>query len=85
MEDDFYDPVDPISSVNSAGLLSTVLSSVVAAPLAVTFTLLLAPFLIAAATRLLSGRSSEKVNGKDGKTVWMPAYWVPVVGHAFQL
>jgi len=83
MEDDFYESLN--QQPGNSGLISNVFSSIIAAPLAVVTTFILAPLLIVIVTRVLSGRSSETVKGKDAKTVWILPYWMPVVGHAFQL
>ncbi len=79
--DDFYAPLN--TTLPSRGLASSVWQSVLAAPAALVVTILLSPVFLVVATRLLSGRASEKIKGKNGRTVWMPSYWLPVVGHAF--
>ncbi|KAG4034067.1 hypothetical protein MFRU_003g00430 [Monilinia fructicola] len=85
--DDFYQPLknstDNIDASKSEGLITNVLTSIRSIPLPVILSIALAPILVIIATRLLSEKPSEKVKGKDVRTVWMPAYWVPVVGHAF--
>lgn len=53
--------------------------------LSLVFAILLAPCAIVLATRFLSERVSEKLNGKQERTVWLLPYWVPVIGHAFSL
>lgn len=76
-----------IDTSNSSTLLTNLLTSIRAAPFPIIVTLALAPILVLVATRLSSEKPSErlKIEGKDGKTVWRPAYWVPGVGHAVSL
>ena len=77
--DDFYEsaPSPSGSLLSSIYRLSPSFSAVL--------TLLLAPFAIAIATRLLSRRPSEKVSGRNEKTVSLLPYSIPVIGHAFSL
>ncbi len=75
--DDFYEPE---SSADSSAF-----SNVLSAPLGLVVAGLLAPFVVVLATRLLSGRASERAHGKNGRTVWLLPYWIPVIGHAFSL
>ena len=77
--DDFYDSASSSESSRRSNIyhLSTSFNLVL--------TLLLALFAIAIATRLLSGRPSEKVSGKNERTVWLLPYSIPVIGHAFSL
>ncbi|KAJ8064526.1 hypothetical protein OCU04_006856 [Sclerotinia nivalis] len=83
--DDFYQPLtnptDTVDTLKSESWITNVLTSIRAVPLPIILSIALAPVLVIIATRLLSERPSEKVQGKDGKTVWMPAYWVPGMGH----
>ncbi|KAI9646972.1 hypothetical protein NHQ30_004973 [Ciborinia camelliae] len=90
--DDFYEPfvnsTDNLTSkpIGSSSLITNVFKSVRSIPAPIILTVALAPILLIIATRLLSERPSENIKGKDGKdwkTVWMPAYWVPGVGHVF--
>ncbi|KAK8909706.1 hypothetical protein QC760_002396 [Botrytis cinerea] len=83
--DDFYQPLtnstDAIDASKSGGLITNALTVIRSVPLPIVLSIALAPVLLIIATRLLSERPSEKQKGKDGKTVWMPAYWVPGLGH----
>lgn len=84
--DDFYHFLpDATSDITAPGVLSSVRDLVYKLPFSVLVSIALAPFLIVIATRLLSGRSSEKIAGKDGRSVWLLPYWVPYVGHGFRL
>ncbi|KAH8798976.1 cytochrome P450 [Hyaloscypha sp. PMI_1271] len=75
--DDFYE-----SAPSSGGpLLSSIYR--LSPSFGAVLTLLLAPFAIAIATRLLSGRPSEKVSGRNERTVSLLPYSIPVIGHAF--
>lgn len=86
MDDDFYDPLsNATTSSVPAGLVAMIVDAVLGVHIGITVTVLLAPLLVVIATRLLSGRASEEVKGKAGRTVWMPHYWVPIVGHGVQL
>jgi len=77
--DDFYE-----SAPSSGGpLLSSIYR--LSPSFGAVLTLLLAPFAIAIATRLLSGRPSEKVSGRNERTVSLLPYSIPVIGHAFSL
>jgi hypothetical protein len=58
---------------------------IIKTPLSIIISIALAPFLIVIATRLLTGHPSEKIAGKDGRSVWMQPYWVPLLGHGFHL
>lgn len=79
MMDDFYE-----SAPSSDGpLLSSIYR--LSPSFSAVLTLLLAPFAIAIATRLLSGRPSEKVSGRNERTVSLLPYSIPVIGHAFSL
>ncbi|TGO63940.1 hypothetical protein BOTNAR_0094g00170 [Botryotinia narcissicola] len=83
--DDFYQPLtnstDAINTSKSGGLITNALTIIRSVPLPIVLSIALAPVLLVVATRLLSERPSEKQKGKDGKSVWMPAYWVPGLGH----
>ncbi|KAM0152409.1 hypothetical protein ACHAQE_008102 [Botrytis cinerea] len=83
--DDFYQPLtnstDAIDASKSGGLITNALTVIRSVPLPIVLSIALAPVLLIIATRLLSERPSERQKGKDGKTVWMPAYWVPGLGH----
>ncbi|ATZ48382.1 hypothetical protein BCIN_03g06070 [Botrytis cinerea B05.10] len=83
--DDFYqlltNSTDAIDASKSGGLITNALTVIRSVPLPIVLSIALAPVLLIIATRLLSERPSEKQKGKDGKTVWMPAYWVPGLGH----
>ncbi|ESZ99437.1 hypothetical protein SBOR_0199 [Sclerotinia borealis F-4128] len=87
--DDFYQPLinptdtDTIDTSKFESLITNTLTSIRSTPLPIILSIALAPILAIIATRLLSERPSEKLKGKDGRTVWMPAYWVPGVGHVF--
>ncbi|EMR84792.1 putative cytochrome p450 protein [Botrytis cinerea BcDW1] len=87
--DDFYQPLtnstDAIDASKSGGLITNALTVIRSVPLPIVLSIALAPVLLIIATRLLSERPSEKQKGKDGKTVWMPAYWVPGLGHMVAL
>jgi hypothetical protein len=84
--DDFYEPLSNATSRGAAsGLISSILETIVAAPLAVIVSIVLIPILVVISTRLLSGSTSEGIAGRDGKNVSMLPYWVPVIGHGFQL
>jgi hypothetical protein len=84
MDDDFYSLASN-ATIASPGLLSSVLQSLVASPASILVTLLLFPALVVVATRLLSGRASAPIKGGNGRTVWLPPYWIPIVGHALHL
>jgi hypothetical protein len=84
MEDDFYQPLSD-TPADGSGFLSNVFSSIIAAPFATSITLLLTLLLTALATRQLSGRQSHILSGKYGQTVWLLPYWMPFIGHGFQL
>lgn len=81
--DDFYDSAG--SPPAHAGLLSNVLHFITANPLAIAANLVLVFIVVIYSTRLLSGQDSEEVKDKRGNTVWMPSYWLPIVGHGLQL
>lgn len=87
--DDFYQPLtnstDVIDTSKSRGLITNALTIIRSVPLPVVLSIALAPALLIVATRLLSERPSEKQKGKDGRSVWMPAYWVPGLGHVVAL
>ena len=83
MDDDFYHPIS--NATEPTGLLVLAWRNILAAPPSIIVTVLLAPILIVVATRLRSERPSKKVDGKDGRTVWMLPYWFPVLGHGFSL
>jgi hypothetical protein len=86
MDDDFYEPLsNGTSSVAALGFGPAVLNVISATPLAILISVALAPLLIVICTRLLSGHPSEKIASKDGRSVWMLPYWVPILGHGFQL
>lgn len=82
--DDFYAPISN-ATLTSPGLVSTIWTSILAAPASLLITILLSPLFIVVATRLLSGRQSEQIAGKNERTVWLPSYWLPFVGHGFQM
>lgn len=85
--DDFYEPFPGSGSRATASGVSShigISNLIFGAPLPILISIVLAPFLVIIATRLLSGHPSEKIDGKDAKSVWMLPYWVPVVGHGFQ-
>jgi hypothetical protein len=84
MDDDFYSPVWN-GTISSPGLLSSVWRSVVSSPSSVLVTLLLLAPLIIIGTRLLSGQASVQIQGTKEKSVFRPPYWIPVVGHAYQM
>jgi hypothetical protein len=84
MDDDFYEPLSD-ATTPSAGLVTVIVDAVLGVHIGIPITVLLTPLLVVIATRLLSGRSSEEVRVKAGRTVWMPHYWVPMVGHGVQL
>jgi len=81
--DDFYEPLSNATSASTG--VSSILNLLLEHQVAVTVTVLLAPIILVIATRLLSERPSEQISGRDGKTVWMLPYWLPIVGHAFQM
>jgi hypothetical protein len=66
--DDFYE----LSPISEDPLLSSI--STLFPPLNLAVAILLAPFAIVLATRLLSERVSEKVNGKPERTVLLLPY-----------
>jgi hypothetical protein len=87
MDDDFYatEPLRPVISYPS-GLVTTVLPNfMLRSPLHFIITILVAAFTIGIVTRLLTGNDSERVPGTDGRTVWKLPYWIPFVGHGYQL
>ncbi|TVY81010.1 Cholesterol 7-alpha-monooxygenase [Lachnellula suecica] len=47
--------------------------------------LFLGPVMILFLTRYLSERPLQSGDSKGGRRVWMPPYWVPFVGHGFNL
>jgi len=77
MDDDFHHPPPPPGPASR--LLQAVLTP------NVLLALFLVPILTIFLTRYLSERPVEKNNGKSGKRVWMLAYWVPFIGHGFDL
>ena len=84
--DDFLEVLSNATrSASDIALLSTISNFVVKAPVSVLVSIALVPFVLIIATRLLTGRASENIAGKDGRSVWMKPYWVPVLGHGFQL
>jgi hypothetical protein len=86
MEDDFYAPLSNVTSeAQDSALISNLWKLILSEPLSIGATVLLALLLIIFATRLLSERPSKKYNDRDARTVWMMPYWVPIIGHAFQL
>jgi hypothetical protein len=86
MADDFYEPLPTAVSFPS-GLFTKVLPELLSTPDSALITILVTAFLIAFVTRLLTGSDSEpeRVDGKDGKTVWLLPYWIPFIGHGYQL
>ena len=84
--DDFYDPLNDASANTSGGLFTNGLDLLYEAPVAFLFTLSLAPLLVIIATRLLSGYAFHhaRISEKNEKVEMVP-YWIPVIGHAFQL
>jgi len=84
--EDFYEPLNATSSNTAGGLFANGLNIIYNAPIAVLFTISLAPLLIILATRLLSGYAfhNTRNSGTSGSVEMVP-YWMPVIGHAFQL
>ena len=83
--DEFY---EPLPSNPHSGVVWKVLDLILEKPAYISSSITLALVLIVIATRLLSGQASEQINDNgDGpvRTVWMPSYWLPIVGHGFQL
>ncbi|KAM3071989.1 hypothetical protein ACMFMG_008455 [Clarireedia jacksonii] len=83
--DDFHKPLleippAPEPSGFITGTLNVIRSSGVA-PLHIILTIFLASAIAILATRQLSERPSSLLKDKNGQTVWMPAYWVPGIGH----
>ena len=87
MDDDFYEPLPKVISYPSGLVTHWIPDLVLGSPVRLITAVVLAALVIAIATRLLSGSDSEpeKVNGKNGRTVWLLPYWLPVVGHGYQL
>jgi hypothetical protein len=75
--DDFHEPASNANSATFSDVLTSHISLIVAG--------FLAPFVVVLATRFLSERASEEVNGKNERTVWVFPYWIPIIGHAFSL
>jgi hypothetical protein len=84
MADEFYEPLSD-ATLPALGLVSIIRGFVLSPPPGVIIAVILTPFLIIISTRLLSGHPSEEASGKDGRTVWMLPYYVPIVGHGFSL
>jgi hypothetical protein len=86
MDDDFYEPLPSVISYPS-GLVTKVLPELLRSPQNAIIIFIVTAFVIAIATRLLSGSDSEpeKVDGRDGRTVWLLPYWIPFFGHGYQL
>jgi hypothetical protein len=84
MNDDFHNPLPQITTP-APGLLSNVWQSIIDSPASVLTTLLLIPIFVVSATRLLSGHSSQQIKGRIDRTVWLPSYWLPVIGHGYQM
>jgi hypothetical protein len=85
MEDDFYTAGSNTAMPQPGPPSSRIWQLLLSAPPPIFTTMLLAPFLLVLMTRILSGRASEKVNGKNERTVSMLPYWFPIVGHGFSL
>lgn len=86
MDDDFYEPLPSVVSYPSA-LVTKHLPELLSSPNTAIITVLVTAFVVALATRLLSGSDSEpdRVDGKNGRTVWLLPYWIPLLGHGYQL
>ena len=86
MDDDFYEPLPSVVSYPSA-LVTKHLPELLSSPQTAIITVLVTVSLIALTTRLFSGSDSEpdKVDGKNGRTVWLLPYWFPLLGHGYQL
>jgi hypothetical protein len=86
MADDFYEPLPSVVSYPSA-LVTKHLPDLVRSPISLVTTILVTIVVIAVATRLISGNDSEpeKFEGKDGRTVWLLPYWIPFIGHGYEL
>ncbi|PQE30751.1 cytochrome P450 protein [Rutstroemia sp. NJR-2017a WRK4] len=87
--DDFNEPLlkippppEPSGFVTNA--LDAIRSSG-AAPSHIIITILLASVVAILATRQFSERPSSPLKDKNGRSVWMPAYWVPGIGHTVSL
>jgi len=74
MEDDFYQPLTAPQPQTQSILTPNVVLA-----------LFLGPVLVLFLTRYLSERSLGDEDEKNGRRVWMPSYWVPFVGHGFDL
>jgi hypothetical protein len=86
MDDDFYEPLShATAAAQASGLVSSAWKLLLSTPFSFLLTVLLAPLVIVIATRLLSGHPPAKCAGREERSVWMMPYWVPVVGHTFQL
>jgi hypothetical protein len=86
MDDDFYQPL-PSVVPHPSGLVTQVLPDLLSSPGTAFVIVLITVLLVAFATRLLTGADSEleTVDGKHGRTVWALPYWVPFIGHGYQL
>jgi hypothetical protein len=79
MEDDFYEPLTAPQPGSTSSIRQSILTP------NVILALFLGPILLLFLTRYLSERSLGSDDGKTGRRVWMPPYWVPFVGHGFDL
>ncbi|TVY13113.1 25-hydroxycholesterol 7-alpha-hydroxylase [Lachnellula arida] len=75
MEDDFHEPWTAQDPGPPASIWQSILT------LNIILALFLGPVLIVFLTRYLSERSLGNDDGKKGRRVWMPPYWIPFVGH----
>jgi hypothetical protein len=80
MEEDFYTAT---SVTQVSGPVSFFWSLIPSAPLVLLGTVLLSLPVIFIAIRF-NGNPEERSGGQK-RTVWMVPYWIPVVGHSFQL
>jgi hypothetical protein len=86
MEDDFYtEPIRPVISYPS-GLVTTVIPQFMSqSPIHFIGTILAIGLVVGTVTRLFTGEDSEKMSGTNQRTVWKLPYWIPFIGHGYQL
>ncbi|KAH8821696.1 cytochrome P450 [Xylogone sp. PMI_703] len=84
--DDFWEPaLNSSSSVPAAGLVSRALNIIYKTPASVIFTTIFGFISLIILTRLISGNTSKEIDGQHNRSVWMPPYWIPIIGHAIPL